>query len=60
MKRMIGTFTKGIAAGMVVGAAVSMIGNPLNARRRMRTKKNAMKAVRAVGELVQTAQFMFK
>lgn len=60
MNKMVGSFTKGIATGMAIGAAVSMIGNPMNARKRIRAKKNAQKAVRAVGELVQNAQYMFK
>ena len=60
MTKAIGTFTKGIATGMVVGAAVSMIGNPLVARKRTKVKKNATKALRAVGELIQNAQYMMK
>lgn len=60
MNRFVGTFTKGVAAGIVVGTAVGMIGNPMTARKRVRMKKNAQKAFRAVGDLVQNAQYMFK
>ncbi|MDR3644227.1 MAG: hypothetical protein P4M02_04040 [Clostridia bacterium] len=60
MNKTIGTFTKGIATGMVVGTAVAMIGNPGGMRKKMHMRKNAQKAVRAVSELVQNAQYMFK
>ena len=60
MNRMAGTFVKGIATGMAVGTAVGMIGNPFRASKRTHVKKNAAKALRAVGELVQNAQYMMK
>lgn len=60
MTKGVATFTKGIATGMAVGAAVSMLGNPMGARKKMRMKKNATKAMRAMGELIQNAQYMFK
>ena len=60
MTRGIGTFTKGIAAGMVMGAAVSMIGRPVNSRKRSNLKRNATKTLRAVGDLIQNAQYMMK
>lgn len=60
MNKAIGTLTKGVAAGMVIGTAVGMIGNPMNIRKRNRMKKNATKALHAVGEIVQNAQYMFK
>lgn len=60
MTKAFGTFTKGIATGMVVGAAVGMIGNPLNARKRVRARKTATKALRSVGELIQNAQYMLR
>jgi len=56
----IGTFTKGIAAGMVVGAAVSMISKPVNMRKRSHLKRNATKTLRAVGDIIQNAQSMMK
>jgi gas vesicle protein len=60
MNKLVGTFTKGIAAGMIVGTAVGMISNPLTSRKRSHMKKNAGKALRAVGELIQNAQYMMK
>lgn len=60
MNRAIGTFTKGIATGMVVGTALGIVGNPLNIRKRTRMKKTAVKALHAVGELIQNAQYMVK
>jgi gas vesicle protein len=56
----IGTFTKGIATGMVLGAAVSMITKPANNRKRSNLKRNATKTLRAVGDLIQNAQYMMK
>ena len=60
MGRTIGTFTKGIAAGMVMGAAVSMIGRPMATHKRSNLKRNASKTLRAVGDLIQNAQYMMK
>lgn len=61
MMRSVGSFSKGIATGIVVGTAVGMIGKPMmNPRRRTHAKKNASKALRAVGELVQNVQYMMK
>lgn len=60
MNKYVSSFSKGIAAGMVVGTAVGMIGNPLDVRRRSRMKKNATKALHAVGEMVQNAQYFMK
>jgi gas vesicle protein len=60
MNKVMGTFVKGVATGMAVGTAVSMIGNPFHSRKHTHMKKNASKALRAVGELVQNAQYMMK
>lgn len=60
MSKGIGTFTKGVAAGMVMGAAVSMITRPMNSHKHSSLKKNATKTLRAVGELIQNAQYMMK
>lgn len=60
MSRAFSTFSKGIAAGLFIGAAVGMIGNPMNVRKRSRMKRNAGKALHAVGELVQNAQYFMK
>lgn len=60
MNRAAGTFVKGIATGVAVGTAVAMIGNPFNTRKHNNMQKNAKKALRAMGELVQNAQYMMK
>jgi len=60
MNKSIGTFTKGIATGMAVGAAVGMITRPMDIRKRARMKKNASKALRAFNDIVQNAQSMMK
>jgi hypothetical protein len=60
MPKGIGTFTKGIATGMIMGAAVSMISKPMGNHKRSNLKKNASKTLRAVGDLIQNAQYMMK
>ena len=48
-------FVKGIVAGLLVGAAVSMFTNT-NSRNRTRfMRRNASKAVRFVGNMVENA-----
>ncbi len=54
------SFVKGVAAGMAVGAAVSMIGNPFENRKRTVLKKNAGKALKAIGGLMNNAQYLMK
>ena len=58
--RTTGTFLKGIATGMAVGAAVGMVGNPFASRKRQKMRKNATKALHAVSEIIQNAQYMVK
>ena len=60
MNKALGTFTKGIATGMAVGTAVSMITRPMDIRKRARMKKNTAKALHAVGEIISNAQNMMK
>lgn len=60
MHKATGTFVKGIATGMAVGAAVGMVGNPFASRKRQKMHKNATKALHAVGEIIQNAQYMMK
>ncbi|HCC00501.1 MAG TPA: hypothetical protein DEP42_04700 [Ruminococcaceae bacterium] len=51
--------SKGIIAGVVAGAAIGMIAAwPSEHRRHSNVKKNANKAIHAVGELVQNVQYM--
>ena len=54
-----GGFAKGIAAGLVVGAAVSMLGNSMMKNNRA-FKKKANKMLRSVGSIVNNAQYMMK
>lgn len=60
MNRAFSTFTKGVAAGIAVGTAVSMISKPLDIRKRARMKKNATRALRAVSDVLQNAQSMIR
>ena len=60
MNKFAGTFVKGIATGMAVGTAVGMITKPVTARNRNHMKRNASKALRAVGEMIQNAEYMLK
>ncbi len=60
MNKAIGTFTKGIATGMAVGTAVGMIARPMDIRKRARMKRNATRALHAVGEIINNAQSMMK
>ena len=60
MNKAFGTFTKGIATGMAVGTAVSMIARPMDIRKRARMKKNTAKALHAVGEIISNAQSMMR
>lgn len=53
--------TKGIIAGVVAGTAVGMIAAwPMDQHKRTNVRKNANKALHAVGELVQNAQYMMR
>lgn len=53
--------TKGIIAGVITGTAVGMIaGWPMTQHKRANIRKNANKALHAVGDLVQNAQYMMR
>ncbi|HEX2938159.1 MAG TPA: hypothetical protein VHO66_04490 [Ruminiclostridium sp.] len=56
MNKTFGTFSKGIATGIAVGTAVSMIARPMDIRKRARMKKNAARTIRAIGEVVSNVQ----
>lgn len=60
MNKTIGSFTKGVATGMVVSTAVGMIAHPTDIRKRARMRRNATKALHAVSEIVTNAQRMMK
>ena len=54
-------FVKGIATGIAVGAVMSsVIGNPFESRKRTMIKKNAGRALKALGGLMENAQFLMK
>lgn len=61
MQHSMSNVTKGIIAGVVAGAAVGMIaGWPMDRHKRSNVRKNANRALHAVGELVQNAQYMMR
>lgn len=55
-----GTFAKGMAAGMAVGAAISMVTKPMDCHKRRGINKSAEKTVRALGDILQSAQNLIK
>lgn len=50
----------GIAVGTAVGGVFNMVGHPASSRSRNHMKKNATKALHAVGDLIQNVQYMMK
>lgn len=58
MKSMKG-YAKGIATGIAVGTAVGAIGGRLMNNKKA-VKKNAGKALRAVGDFLENVQYMMK
>lgn len=60
MNSKFGIFTKGMAAGVAVGTAISMVTRPFDMRKRRHMKKSAEKALHAVGEIIQNAQSMMR
>lgn len=50
---------KGVSIGMVAGAAVGVIGKNMM-EKNPRMKKKAKKTMKTVGNLLDTAQYMFK
>lgn len=53
-------FVKGMAAGMVVGAAVTMVADPLSERQKHKLAKKTESAFRSVGSVINTAVSMMK
>lgn len=49
------TFLKGMTAGIIVGAAVTMICDPVTDRQRRRMQKKTHYAMRNFGDMVDTA-----
>lgn len=64
MNRFAGTFVKGVATGIAVGTAVgtvvNRVGHPISNRSRNQMKRNAAKALHAVGDVIQNVQYMMK
>jgi hypothetical protein len=50
---------KGVAGGMVAGAVVGIAGKTM-LDKKPKVKKKANKAIKTMGELLDTAQYMFK
>lgn len=51
---------KGMAAGMVVGAAVTMVADPLSDRQKHKLAKKAEGVFKSVGGVIDTAVGMMK
>ncbi|HIS49059.1 MAG TPA: hypothetical protein IAA80_00955 [Candidatus Gallacutalibacter pullistercoris] len=51
---------KGVGLGMLAGAAVTMVGSQMMKADKKQMKKNAGKAVRAMGDVIEGVQYMFK
>lgn len=50
---------KGIAGGMLAGAALGMAGKAM-IDKHPKTRKKAHRAMRTIGQVIDTAQYMFK
>ncbi|OJU13652.1 MAG: hypothetical protein BGN88_06495 [Clostridiales bacterium 43-6] len=59
MSRGLSGFIKGVGTGMVAGMAVAATGSMLM-KSNKGIKKNAGKAIKAVGDFVENVQFMMK
>ena len=55
-----GKFMKGMATGIVVGAAVTMVTNPLSDRQRHKLHKRTEGVFKNVGDIIDTAVQMMK
>lgn len=50
---------KGVGLGMLAGAAVVMVGERMVQTNKKQLKKNAGKAVKAMGDVLDGVQYMF-
>lgn len=50
---------KGVGLGMLAGAAVVMVGERVAQTNKKQLKKNAGKAVKAMGDVLDGVQYMF-
>jgi hypothetical protein len=53
-------FAKGIGAGIAAGMTVGIVGSQMMMRDKRHFKRNAGKAVHAIGDLIDNVQYMFK
>lgn len=60
MKRNSGYFAKGIGTGIAAGLALGVVGSQFVGKNKKGIKKNAGKAMHAVGDLLENVQYMFK
>lgn len=51
-------FYKGVLAGIVVGAAVSLISGPMETKKVRAVKRNVGKTMRTVGQVIDSLGFM--
>lgn len=51
---------KGVGLGMLAGAAVTMVGSQMMKTDKKQLKKNAGKAIKAMGDVIDGVQYMFK
>lgn len=51
---------KGVGLGMIAGATVAVVGERMMKTDKKQMKKNAGKAIRAMGEVIDGVQYMFK
>ena len=51
---------KGVGIGMLAGDAVTMVGGQMMKADKKQMKKNAGKAMRAMGEVIDGVQYMFR
>ena len=52
--------TMNVVKGMLAGAAVTMVGGQMMKADKKQMKKNAGKAMRAMGEVIDGVQYMFR
>ena len=51
---------KGVGLGMIAGATVAVVGERMMKTDKKQMKKNAGKAIRDMGEVIDGVQYMFK
>lgn len=54
------TFFKGITTGLVIGAAVTMLTDPISDRQRLRLARKTEGVFKSMGSVIDTAISMFR